>query len=575
MLVALLMLAAYQVQAPALSSSSNTDCLYLLELMDIVLDYAIKGDTNGELMSHYLLESAVPTELRSLHVNAYRAVLNYYSILRGVEGSLSTSLPRLAQVNLEHIESYANRLAGCSRDREGARAILASINSKIRRLEEFAFQITKFHYVNQTGEGYYILQLKDLYLPYEAVELVVSKELQPGSVEVYTYPDHVKISDFKPAEINETHCKFTVDLPSAFTIEMLHSTIAQEVPLALYLRLVNGSYRPVALLKVQYGLPNIQLDFPRAIKYSEPLNITLVSDRLYNATLYFNNFKFAAMLLRPGMTHISLDYSSLNYTFGLNRVKLCVNATRETLSRCFDRPVYIEPLYPRVKVVAENVSIAWLGYAALLIRNEDAGDVRVTVIDLSPKTLFLAGGEMQEVEIYSGFLPIQVVNLRVVVEPTNEVYSTLEQSLSVIAINVPALILLTVASVLVVPSVAGHERSFTLAFTSALGKAQRASPSTKAPLKSGILKPHELGLNSRIAELYYTLLRKLKLRLPLLSETLREHYTATLGLTPEKLREKLWRLLLLVERDLYSSKKPAYKEAEGLYSGVLDATTEN
>jgi len=121
-----------------------------------------------------------------------------------------------------------------------------------------------------------------------------------------------------------------------------------------------------------------------------------------------------------------------------------------------------------------------------------------------------------------------------------------------------------------------HEKIFTLSLrTSSVRVARRVKREIPEILKS-ILKPYASGVKSRIAELYYTLLGKLGVRLPHHYETLREHYIEVVKPTTKKsvVREILWRILRLVERDLYSKRKPRLEEAEELYEGVLSAIEE-
>jgi hypothetical protein len=71
-------------------------------------------------------------------------------------------------------------------------------------------------------------------------------------------------------------------------------------------------------------------------------------------------------------------------------------------------------------------------------------------------------------------------------------------------------------------------------------------------------------------------LKKIVGRLPQPSETLREHYRRVVAATAKsnRVKELVWRLLQLVERDLYSDKKPSYEEGLELSRGILSAAKE-
>lgn len=570
---------AYQMHIPILeSSSNNSDCLYLLALLNIVLDHVVKGDFTGELMAQHLVNATVPMELRDLHVETYGAILNYYRVLREVNEGLRdvTPLLRSIQAGFLSIERYASRTRACSHNIEAANALQVYVNMKLSTLKKYTYQLIELQYGAQIREHYSISPLKDLYSPGEVIELTASKNIQLDTVELYTWPSLVRICWFKPSKFNETHYVFRLEIPSASLIESLGLKLrdVQQDLLALYLRFINNSYVLAEFIRVQYEPPRVQLDSPGVIIKGSPLNVTIISNKFYNASLYFNDFEVATMLLKPGLTNLTVDYSSLNYTIGLNRVKLCVNATTETFSQCFDRPVYIELLYPRVRVIAESISIAWLGYTKLLVSNEDQEGLYVTVTNYGKRTIYVSSGEVREMPIYGGPLPIQSVNIKVNVEPLDKSYSTLDLDLSIYVVNMPVVIALIFISVFITVLISGYEQSFILTIASVWRRVQQAPHRAEEFLKSAILKPYELGLNSRIALLYYGLLKKLKLRLPLFNETLREHYIDTLHYLPEKLRGILWKFLMLVEKDLYSSKKPAYQEAETMYRGVSRVASE-
>ena len=576
----LVLLLVHQIHTPILkTSSSNSDCLYFLALLNIVLDHAIKGDSTGELMARYLVNASTPADLRDLHVRTYKTIIDYYRALHGVsEGLQNTALIlRNVQERLDSIEVYASRLGTCSHDPEAAKTLRVYVSMKLNTLREQVYQlIIKSIYETQNEGLYTIKPLKDSYSPGEVVEVIASKNIQLSAVETYEWPNLVKISEFKPSEVNETHYLFKVELPPASLIESLGLRLrdVRQCLLALYLRLTNGSYMLAGFTRIQYRLPGVQLGSPSVIEYGSPLRVTIISDESYNASLYFNDFKVATLLLKPGSTTLTIDYYLTNYTIGLNKVKLCVNATTETFSRCLDRPVYIEPLYPHVRVIAENVSIAWLGYVALLINNVDQKDLHVKVFNYGEKSVYVPSGGTQEILVYGGFLPVQLVNLVVEIEPLNESYRTLNLNLSIYVVNMPVIIALIFITIFITTLVSGHERSFIPVVVGVWRRVQHVPRRAEALARNFILKPYELGLNSRVALLYYSLLKKLKLRLPTPNETLREHYVSISHSTHERLRRILWRFLLLVERDLYSSKKPTYQEAETTYRGALSAAGE-
>ncbi|MFN3268750.1 MAG: hypothetical protein ACK416_05785, partial [Zestosphaera sp.] len=222
--VVLVVLITQVAQAPILKpSSSSSDCLYFLAILNIVLDHAVKGDHTGELMASYLVNAAVPTTLRDSHVRTYEVILNYYEALSKVseDSQKVASLLRSVQSGLDSVGSYASRLEACSHDIEAAKTLRVHINMKLETLREQVYQLIKSGYATQNGGFYTINPLKDTYYPNEVVELVVLKSIQPSTTEVYEWPSLVKIREFRPNEANETHYVFRLELPSAALIESL------------------------------------------------------------------------------------------------------------------------------------------------------------------------------------------------------------------------------------------------------------------------------------------------------------------------------------------------------------------
>ncbi|MEM1803948.1 MAG: hypothetical protein QXR80_05570, partial [Desulfurococcaceae archaeon] len=348
---------------------------------------------------------------------------------------------------------------------------------------------------------------------------------------------------------------------------------SREVWLALYFRFQNNSYMLASLLKAEYGLPRVQLDAPVTTRYRDNITVTMLSDGVFDASLYMNDVEVLNTTLQPGNNTVSVNCPPY-CRVGHNVIKLCVDATDKTIQYCFARPIYVEPVYPSVKVLSDDISIAWLGYVRILIVNEDQVDVYVTMIDYTKRTFTVPSGGVLSIPVYSGILPVQVLDLRIKVEPLSEQYDAFSLSLSVYVVNIPVLLVLTLISIILIPMVSEHEKSFVVTFTSYWKKAQAIPRKLENLAREALLKPYEMGLGSRIAMLYYNLLKKLKLGLPKESETLREHYKQISHQIPEGLGKLLWRFLLMVERDLYSSKKPLYEEAEKAYQGVLSASSE-
>ncbi|MEM4869106.1 MAG: hypothetical protein QW081_01735 [Desulfurococcaceae archaeon] len=571
LVVSVMLIALFSHDVMLHSSQFNTDCLYHLALLDRVLDYALTGDTIGEVMVKHLVNTSVTPGLRELHVEAYRVLLDYYRFVNELESETpNLSLLYSIMSRLNTIVNYASRVKACSHDSSAASALAVRIELKIKNLEERLQRI--YLQRAELEELFTIEPYKDKYNPGDVIKLVVPRNMPIVSTEVFVWPNMVRIAEYEPYVRNETHYEISVEIPGARLLSD-YGVRSREVWLALYFRFQNNSYMLASLLRAEYGLPRVQLDAPITTRYRDNITVTMLSDGVFDATLYMNDVEVLNTTLQPGNNTVSVNCPP-HCRIGHNVIKLCVDATDKTIQYCLARPIYVEPVYPRVKVLSDDISIAWLGYVRILIVNEDQVDVYVTMIDYTRRTFTVQGGGFLSIPVYSGILPVQVLDLRIKVEPLSEKYDAFSLSLSVYVVNIPVLLVLTLISIILIPLVSEHEKSFVVTFVSYWRKAQAIPRKLENLARDALLKPYEMGLGSRIAMLYYNLLKKLKLGLPRESETLREHYRQISHQIPEGLGKLLWRFLQLVERDLYSSKKPLYEEAEEAYYGVLSASSE-
>ena len=156
------------------------------------------------------------------------------------------------------------------------------------------------------------------------------------------------------------------------------------------------------------------------------------------------------------------------------------------------------------------------------------------------------------------------------------IYDTYQYSETMIVINASSILILVAVGSVLTAILREHEKLFILMLRSG-GFSLRIRPLESAHrVFNELLTPYVLGLGSRIATIYYDLVRKITRRLPQPFETLREHYEFVVApLTKSRRsRELLQRLLQLVERDLYSRSKPDLREAIELYEGVLSSVEE-
>lgn len=563
------------------SGADRADCLYLLALLDLALNFAVESGPSGEGFLAPLVNISVPGEFKGLHVEAYSAILNYYALLKETNLSLANTISRAYRVLsiLSSVRDYTNKLVKCSHNLDSARTLSALINLKLNSLEEKLYELIEASY-QASATGMYYTELREgAYDPGELVRVYTRRDSSIVAVEIYTLPDFVKLIEVSSSSCNDTYCLFEVATPVASYIEQrdLTKTLNNGVlTMALALRLTNGSYVLARSIKVRYETPTIQLNLPSSVKRGEQLKVLILSDGFYYSELYISGALIERAPLRPGKNEITIDPSQYRYKPGLNAVKVCVSATTKTLSHCASGAFSVEPILPPVNTILVSPAIAWYGHFTLVITNEGHTGVQVVVSSsFTHKELRLEGGQVAQFNIFGGFLPFQGQNLRVVVTDTSGEYDTLLLEREIFVVNVPC-ILATILIATTLSTVASKYERALLLQLARVWERERLRLSGVEIRARYALRSYPRGLGSHVASLYYDLLERLKVRPPLPHETLREHFKNSFWLLVrgQKLKELLWRMLLAAEMDMYSSRGADQTEVSEVYRGVLEVAGE-
>lgn len=556
--------------------STQIDCLYLLSLLDKTMDLALRRDSNSLTYAEMMLRAhGIPLDLRDHHRETYRIVSEFIRLTTETPGS-SDVIQRAYEIQskIETIREYVARLEACSLNQEAARMLRINIGFKLNDIYADIGKIIAL----KSQDLMEMFQLREEYKPNEEIKLEIQRSLGVKAIEIYAWPSLIRISEYMHSEENETHIVFNIRVPTAIEIEVAGAKPVgrYDLMLALYTRFYNETYSLIGFTRVAYTRPSVWITSPSVIRRGTQLYVNVTSDGEYNVTVWLNRQSAMTTTITPGLNAIYIDYMNMNYTIGYNDVVICFEPGVNTLSTCIERQVIIEPNYPRVRITSSPAFISWLGTMQLVISNEDFTDTLV-VIDSSweERYINLPSGGTAYIEIFVGPFPVYLINNKITIQPTNETYDTMIQDLTILAINIPSIIIFMILSSLVIPTVSSRERGFIFLIATTWRGLEKPVEKTKADKQAMLLKPYEMGLGSNIALMLYGLIRKLKLRQPALHETLREHYVDASRYLSRKIRDAYWKMLLLAERDLYSSRKPKLSEAEELYYGVLSATTED
>jgi len=560
--------------APLAKASSNEepDCLFLLAVLDRVLEYAASGNYDGMLLASYMLNASVPRDVRAIHERVYGLVLDYYTVI-ALENNVSISKLRKLLSELSEVQTYIDKLSRCSHDPEGAKALRVRVSSMLNALTSSINRLVEDFAYRACGEfSYELSPLMNTYSPGDRIIISVKSEVSEVRVELYTWPQLQPLA--QSPLCTGRNCLLEVEIPGARSLIERGIAVDLVTHFALIAR-VGGSTCFLGLLRVSYLMPNLVVGVPTIVRKGGNTSITIRASETYEATVYLNN-----ALVYSGVADsdgVLLELSTLEEPVrtGVNTLRVCVNATTRTLPHCLQSVFVVEPRYPEVGVYVPKVSVSWLGYTTISLVNKESVivDGSVSVNGLRVYRGSLESSTPTTIAVFTGYLPIQ----RVVVEARFRATGDYDEALveyEVICVSILPSIAVASTALAVPLLISSAENSFTVAIRSRL----MAAGATRRVYKSlaKVLEPYVLGLGSSIASLYYSLLRKLGVRSPLDQETLREHFSSAIESSPLKagIKKLLWVFLTLVERDLYSRRKPEYEEASELYRGVLSEARE-
>jgi len=561
--------------APLAKASLNeeADCLFLLAVLERVLEYAASGNYDGMLLASYMLNASVPRDVRAIHERVYGLVLDYYTAI-APENNVSISKLRKLLSELGEVQAYIDKLSKCSHDSEGAKALrvrasymLNALTSSVNRLvEDFAYRAC--------GEfSYELSPLMSTYSPGDRILISVKSGVSGVRVELYTWPQLQPLAQSPLCP--DPNCLLEMEIPGARSLIERGIAVNLVTHFALIAR-VGGSTCFLGLLRVSYLMPSLVVDVPTVVRKGGNASITIGASETYEVTAYINN-----VLVYSGVADsdgVLLDLSTLEEPVrtGVNTLRVCVNASTRTLPHCLQSVFVVEPRYPEVEVYVPKVSVSWLGYTTISLVNKESVivDSVVSVNGLRVHRGSLESSTPTTIAVFTGYLPIQRVIVEARLRAVAGDYDEALVKYEVICVSILPSIAVASAALAVPLLISGAENSFIVAIRGRF----RAAGATRRVYRSlaRVLEPYVLGLGSSIASLYYSLLRKLRVRFPLDQETLREHFSSAIESSPLKVGVKnlLWVFLTLVERDLYSRRKPEYEEVRRLYRGVLSEARE-
>ena len=575
-LIALLLSALLVSCEVARNPQPISECTYLITVLENTVNYAVNLDRKGEFLASIMLSTPVDPGLQSLHRQAYKLILDYYSAMNSSSPSIDTL--RKIYRGVDTLSEYTIKLQGCSKT-TGAVAVATRIKQRLEGLKTKLLDLITLY---STGFNDILVQIPEkTFEPGEYVLVQVTLKSSTCRVNTASLTYNEVVLESSGFSCSGSECTAYLRIPPANIIQGIvqegvvkYSIVVQGVCSGVDLRIYK-------FIDSTYTYLHVYIDAPPVVTRGDILKLTVYSNSgELTGVLLVKNSTGETPVLNITITTSPREYllqvNKPLFTTGLNVLKICVNATEKSFHRCSEKPIIVQPRIPEVFVETTSISITWTGSIQVYVSNVNDSEY-VMQAYLNSKLVFESRiNNAGVLTVYSNLLPLTVANLTVIIRDPRGVFDEYTYTVQVVSLNMSTLLLLLIGGSALTVILREHEKLFILSLrTRGIRGAKRVGGEVLTVFKS-ILEPYVLGLGSRIAKLYYNLLRKLGIKPPQHYETLREHYSEVIAPSTRSvsLRNILWQLLLLSERDMYSRRKPSLREAEELYKGALSGLKE-
>ena len=548
------------------STDEGVDCQFLLIMADQVLKQATSNTSKALEMALDLYNISLPPELGDPHREFYDTIIELLYTLNNLDNgdpwSVIHNLTSVYGGLQQSYQRYASKLASCGGDPQVTATVRVSGGLTITRT---LLPMVK-HIIEGLMEEESINDLVNItlggseFIPGERIEIRVdldSLEFENVALGVVEWPTLTPFQYLQAVRENNTLTAwFTTPSASKLKSLPLYAYLRRNKQLSLAV-IVSGIWdgrRVIAyrVFNVTYRVPQLQIETPQTIPPGRNVTFTIVSDGLYtNVSIGANGVPLFNTTLYPG---------SNNYTFnpadyGLQHEDIIVLSVRVPPGDTYlgterSKPIIVTTTPQGVMIRSNGVIVTWTGKATVEV---DVNTTTPVIVEagVGPLRLYESsvGGGNNTVSFPASILPITPITITV---STGD--EGLKTSMHVLVVN-PAYTTLVVILVLVIMASVSSLEGFIWIPLKMPRAGTRQKPRLEGRGRSLVYR----RIESRVAEVYYRSLLRLKQSLPSPSQTLREHYS-TLKL-PGRVRETLWRLLRLAEEDLYSKRKPAYEQA--------------
>ncbi|WP_440060228.1 hypothetical protein ACSU1N_03570 [Thermogladius sp. 4427co] len=547
------------------TSLQQVDCQALLASLYKVLTYIASNNTIAYTILEIYSNASLPPQIEGLHRNLVTDLAEYISIYYNFTQYLSAADPvAIARVEdlgnrlQADLGAYVSTLVACSVDKSVADTLASKIRiagsnlaGYLERIaEEIAASSPETKIVEFTVDNKTIYPGENL-----SIRVYASKPgMYRGLITVLALPGLVPIATIS-FNLTGLEQRLDLNMPPAYELYYLGRGVHSLLVVLKTLEPVNSTIYGFINLVLEENI--LQASSPKFLKPGDSIVLNLTVREQCNASILLDSLEVYTGSLINGSNLIVLQIPP-NTTPGLHNIIVRTSPGERFIGATISLPAIVEnPVLP-VSIRAPQVFISFSNMIPVVVENSSlVSSVRVVE---GSATIVVDLNRSQVIYLKGGIGLFDRVRATLVFEPINDSrYQPAVLRVEVLYVNPLTVTILGLVAVGIIPVISGYEREFYLMLKKPLIPALKS----RVPGRTGPAAiVSVLSKHLPVAGLYYRLLEELGVREPSPYETLREHLN-TISL-PAIVKTLLFKLLTLVERELYSRHKPSREEAEEL-----------
>ncbi|MGC9121345.1 MAG: hypothetical protein ACP5HP_00195 [Thermogladius sp.] len=522
------------------------------------MEASLSGNNSAGLLDLYS-KAALPPPVSQLHGRVVEDLADLHDVLNSVfnESSVAATLEHIADLSKRlrtDVESYVETLTACSLDKSSASLYSEKVYTLLDRVDSLLNQTMVYLATSSSSSFIKVYPSSQTLAPGDTVSfkiVVLEEGVFNGSIVLAVLPGLATLVS-EETLVSTGVNKIDVSIPPASKLSGVLTAGRYVVVAHVVIRDPTNS-SALSLLTLDLYTNNLTVNVPRVVRPGELVSASIVpAEGCFASILLDRDVVFEGYLREEGVV-VTFRIPE-NTTPGTHYLELRLEPGFRYLGGTVSIPLLVER--PEIPVVVEAPTV----YVGL----SNAIPVLVRALGNASRIVVVTSDGEREVSnegityLNGGLGLFDRVEAVIEVYPAEgSIYQPTVHRVSVLYINPLTLLSIGLAVTFVFPLLAVHEKGVYLAL-----KRAGSRGGGRSLLRSVSRFRDYLSTHLPVAGLYYRLLMELGFRKPEAQETLREHF-ASLRINTA-IKSLLWRLLLLVERELYSRDKPKREEAESV-----------